>query len=441
MDLHRTRKMKLHLTHPSIGTFAIELQSGADLILGRDTAEADLEMPWDPRVSRRHARIWIEDGRCWLEDLGSKNGSWTRNGRQLAGREGLDSGTQVLVGDTLIEVVGGDSSELWADVTESEDLTKLPEVLLDLQRSLGPPRDPAPQTPAEVPEDQRPTVQFTGPDRIRVEGPGLQHLWATELVHGRLFVGGPVSVRRGARVLIDINVPEGFFQLSGQVVHVGPGPDGRLGAGLAITSLPDPLRQALEEGQDETSATTIEIEAPIELRAEAETLPEPRAEPTGEGLAADALNAQRFVGLVAVDRLYEALNLSPEATDGEVQRAIAQWASLVTDDDRAPPHEDLRDALGRTVAMVEAQLGESQQRLQYDFARGHIFPEHRKALAECGDGPPLTMLASTWRRAFPARSERARRLWAASQHAAAAGRVEEARQLRAQARSLAPFQH
>ena len=67
--------MKLELTHPSIGTFAFELQPGGDLVLGRDTTDADIELRWDPHVSRRHARLYFVDGGVWYDDLDSRNGS------------------------------------------------------------------------------------------------------------------------------------------------------------------------------------------------------------------------------------------------------------------------------------------------------------------------------------------------------------------------------
>jgi GAF domain-containing protein len=50
------------------------------VILGRDPS-ADIVVS-DPRVSRRHARMTWRDGRCVLEDIGSKNGTFINGDRR-----------------------------------------------------------------------------------------------------------------------------------------------------------------------------------------------------------------------------------------------------------------------------------------------------------------------------------------------------------------------
>lgn len=47
-------------------------------------------------ASRRHARIWHEDGRWLIEDLGTKNGT-LRNGRPIAAAEALEEGDEVVL--------------------------------------------------------------------------------------------------------------------------------------------------------------------------------------------------------------------------------------------------------------------------------------------------------------------------------------------------------
>ena len=51
------------------------------LVVGRDSRSCDLYMD-DPSVSRRHARIFSQQGVMWMEDLGSSNGTLS-NGRQI----------------------------------------------------------------------------------------------------------------------------------------------------------------------------------------------------------------------------------------------------------------------------------------------------------------------------------------------------------------------
>ena len=53
----------------------------AGLIVGRDAKSSDLHMN-DQSVSRRHARIFHENGSVWIEDLGSGNGTFI-NGQAL----------------------------------------------------------------------------------------------------------------------------------------------------------------------------------------------------------------------------------------------------------------------------------------------------------------------------------------------------------------------
>lgn len=48
-------------------------------------------------VSGRHVRLAPRDGRWWVEDLGSTNGTWV-NDRQVAGRHPLKSGDVIQIG-------------------------------------------------------------------------------------------------------------------------------------------------------------------------------------------------------------------------------------------------------------------------------------------------------------------------------------------------------
>src|SRR5690606_11998235 len=80
--------------HPGGSTRSIELPER--LSIGRE-ASNDLVLESD-QVSRRHARLVIADGRCVLEDLGSRNGT-SRNGERLSGPTPLEPGDRVVIGD------------------------------------------------------------------------------------------------------------------------------------------------------------------------------------------------------------------------------------------------------------------------------------------------------------------------------------------------------
>lgn len=74
-----------------------------ELVLGRDQSPAG-RLGGDPRLSRRHARVFIdEQGRAMVEDLGSTNGTWL-NGAQLTDARALTSGDELKTGQTTFEV-------------------------------------------------------------------------------------------------------------------------------------------------------------------------------------------------------------------------------------------------------------------------------------------------------------------------------------------------
>jgi len=59
-------------------------------------------LPLDGTISRQHARIVLEQGRYWLEDLGSRCGTFVGSSRTFA-KTPLDNGTIFALGDTEIE--------------------------------------------------------------------------------------------------------------------------------------------------------------------------------------------------------------------------------------------------------------------------------------------------------------------------------------------------
>ncbi len=66
----------------------------AEVILGR-SPECDIILP-DRQVSRRHARIFRVDDTYYIEDLGSKNGTWV-NGEPVHGPRRLEDGDEIQI--------------------------------------------------------------------------------------------------------------------------------------------------------------------------------------------------------------------------------------------------------------------------------------------------------------------------------------------------------
>lgn len=79
------------------GRGRINLAEGENL-LGRDGDPARFE---SATVSRRHARVVVEGTRAFIEDLGSKNGTFLR-GRRIRSREMLVDGDTIALGSVSL---------------------------------------------------------------------------------------------------------------------------------------------------------------------------------------------------------------------------------------------------------------------------------------------------------------------------------------------------
>lgn len=424
--------LKLRLEHPTAGAFAFALEADAPIVIGRRSPKADLELVWDALVSRMHGRVWIDGARVWFEDLGSRNGSFI-NGVRVEGAIQLRPRTPVRIGDTLLSV--GDETPTFVEPTVSskEPATDPQKLAADLDDFIDL-DDDRNQSLRRVPTD----VRFLASDRVTIRGRGLQVLWRTQLARSRLFVKGPVPCTKGTKVTVEISLEDDFFSFTGHVFRIGAeqpgGPDGAL---LTLDGLPQGLVHALEAGAEETTFTTVELRPPPELIADLDL---EEQEPMQASPGAHLMRAQRFVGCVAVDQLYEALGLAPQATDAQVRAAIDVWQDLFRRGAQLDGLGELLDPLAQAVGTVEAKLGDGESRLEYDFSHGYLHLEHRQKLLEAGEGPSRSALVAAWNRSFPSRSERARQLRDAVLAAEAARDPDQAARLRAQARDLAPFE-
>src|SRR5688572_10846250 len=70
-----------------------------DFTVGRGHEAVDIDLSPDINVSRKHARITFEHGEYWIEDLGSKHGTWV-SGERISGKARIASGITVRVGGT-----------------------------------------------------------------------------------------------------------------------------------------------------------------------------------------------------------------------------------------------------------------------------------------------------------------------------------------------------
>ena len=76
------------------------------IIVGRSS---DLDMVLvEDMVSRKHARITMQQDQIWIEDLGSTNGSFV-NGEKIK-RARLKEGDRVLIGTSILKVIAGEGN-------------------------------------------------------------------------------------------------------------------------------------------------------------------------------------------------------------------------------------------------------------------------------------------------------------------------------------------
>ena len=79
----------------------LSLLDGQTIVVGRD-GKADCHLA-DPLVSRQHARFIRSGESVWVEDLGSRNGTYL-NGAAIDGKHPLQEGDEVKIGETLVQL-------------------------------------------------------------------------------------------------------------------------------------------------------------------------------------------------------------------------------------------------------------------------------------------------------------------------------------------------
>jgi S1-C subfamily serine protease len=83
----------------------VTVEPGRSVVIGRDPA-ADIFLD-DPKVSRPHARIWVDAaGGARIEDMRSTNGTFV-NGRRIEEPTPIRGGDAISIGNTRMSVAGG----------------------------------------------------------------------------------------------------------------------------------------------------------------------------------------------------------------------------------------------------------------------------------------------------------------------------------------------
>jgi pSer/pThr/pTyr-binding forkhead associated (FHA) protein len=97
--------LALRCTRGALAGTLIEVEG--ELVFGRGLP-GQSGLGGDPKLSRRHARVYVEAGSLMLEDLGSTNGTWV-NDQRLAAPRPLGAGDRVRCGDSSFEVIAAGS--------------------------------------------------------------------------------------------------------------------------------------------------------------------------------------------------------------------------------------------------------------------------------------------------------------------------------------------
>lgn len=77
----------------------------SDYIIGRDP-DCDIVVA-DPYVSRKHAKIFYREGKWFIEDIGSRNGTFV-DGEDIRGREAVElrENMEIVIGFSTLLVKG-----------------------------------------------------------------------------------------------------------------------------------------------------------------------------------------------------------------------------------------------------------------------------------------------------------------------------------------------
>ncbi len=94
--------------------------------IGR-TADVDIAV-LDERVSQRHAKVVMQDGRHFVEDIGSTNGTFVNN-QPLTGPRKLQDGDLIQVGETVFEYISYENRNLTITVRGTKDEDSVPKNL------------------------------------------------------------------------------------------------------------------------------------------------------------------------------------------------------------------------------------------------------------------------------------------------------------------------
>jgi pSer/pThr/pTyr-binding forkhead associated (FHA) protein len=88
-------------------TFAAPKQGEAYVIGRRE--DCDVVLPYDSQVSRQHAKVFAQDGKWYVQDMQSRNGTYVGK-QKIEEPTTIETGQMFRVGRTWIKLTGGQAA-------------------------------------------------------------------------------------------------------------------------------------------------------------------------------------------------------------------------------------------------------------------------------------------------------------------------------------------
>ena len=85
------------------------VKSDSPILIGR-SEEANIRIAYDQYCSRRHAKVYWDNDKCYLQDLESTNGTYV-NGAKITGTLELNNNDIISLGGTELVVLISDVSK------------------------------------------------------------------------------------------------------------------------------------------------------------------------------------------------------------------------------------------------------------------------------------------------------------------------------------------
>ncbi len=256
-----------------------------------------------PGISRRHARIIVENNRRYLEDLGSSNGTFL-NGERLQGRRELTNGDEIRLGRTVALIYQGEPPQFDATMLDGQQFQSNATVIEG---------EPAPTGATVVGEEPEP-LQEISPIRLVVAIAG-------ETVSSYTLSQAKITIGRGDDNLINI---------ISQIVSRHHAYLERVKAGYQIVVIPEASNPVLLQGRP--------VEAPHLLR-------------NGDILRIGSLDPGMMVSLTYID---------PMQAAGSEARSIHFEDKTAIQIGRDPSNDVVLDS--PTVSHFHAQIEKVGQR-------------------------------------------------------------------------------